>query len=79
MKYVIYAKYDMKYDNIYYMKYAKYDVYVKICTICNCYIVTNIAYSAFNNMQNITNMNKRLDELAQEVNWQVELIWLNQL
>ena len=38
MKYVIYAKYDMKYvkyDNIYYMKYTKYDVYVKICTICN--------------------------------------------
>ncbi len=32
MKYIIYARYDMKYvkyDNIYYIKYAKHDVYVK--------------------------------------------------
>ncbi len=42
MKYVIYAKHNMKYvkyDNVYYMKYAKYDVYVKICTIWNCYYI----------------------------------------
>ncbi len=63
MKYVIYAKYNMKYvkyDNIYYMKNAKYDVYVKICTICNCYIVTYITYFAYAYMQNITNMNPAL-------------------
>ena len=60
MKYVIYAKYDMKYDNIYDMKYAKYDVYVKICTICHCYIVTYITYFAYCNMQNITDMDPAL-------------------
>ena len=63
MKYVIYAKYDMKYvkyDNIYDMKYAKYDVYVKICTICHCYIVTYITYFAYCNMQNKTDMDPAL-------------------
>ncbi len=42
------------------MKYAKYDVYVKICTICNCYIVTYSTYFAYAFMQNITNMNPAL-------------------